>query len=174
MRKLTFGAAISLDHYLARNDGSVDWILWSDEAAATMSSFWSTIDTVLWGRKTYDFAVRNGQKQGYIGKENFVFSRTLDKSTTSVPVVSEDIAQFVADLKANSGNGIALMGGGDVARTLFEAGLIDEIHFTVHPLLLGAGVPLFHPMTRQINLELLECRAYQNGCVSLSYRIPPA
>ncbi len=63
------------------------------------------------------------------------------------------------------------MGGGELARSLFEAGLIDEIGFNIHPVLLGAGVPVFHPMSRQIDLELHECRAFKNGCVYVSYRV---
>ena len=63
------------------------------------------------------------------------------------------------------------MGGGDFAKTLFEADLIDEIGFNIHPVLLGSGIPLFHEMNRQINLELLECRPFKNGCVSVIYRV---
>jgi dihydrofolate reductase len=63
------------------------------------------------------------------------------------------------------------MGGGDFAKTLFEAGLIDEIGFNVHPVLLGAGIPIFHEMSRQIDLELLECKPLRNGCVILTYRV---
>jgi dihydrofolate reductase len=63
------------------------------------------------------------------------------------------------------------MGGGALARPLFEAGLIDEIGFNIHPVLLGAGIPLFHPMQRQINLALLDCRPFKNGCVYVRYRV---
>ena len=57
------------------------------------------------------------------------------------------------------------------ARSLFEAGLIDEVGFNIHPVLLGSGIPLFHPMSRQIDLELRECRAFKNGCVCITYRV---
>jgi dihydrofolate reductase len=63
------------------------------------------------------------------------------------------------------------MGGGELARALFEAGLIDEIGCNIHPVLLGMGIPLFHPMSRQVDLELRECRALKNGCVYLAYRV---
>jgi dihydrofolate reductase len=63
------------------------------------------------------------------------------------------------------------MGGGDLARTIFEADLIDEVGLNIHPVLLGKGIPLFHPMTRQIDLELLECRPFRNGCVYVTYRV---
>jgi dihydrofolate reductase len=63
------------------------------------------------------------------------------------------------------------MGGGELARSLFEAGLIDEVGFNIHPVLLGSGIPLFHPMSRQVHLELIERRSFKNGCVYVMYRV---
>jgi dihydrofolate reductase len=173
MRKLTFGGANSLDNFIARPEHAVDWLLWSKEAAAVMGDYWKTIDTVLWGRKTYEVALRNAKGGGsFPGIKNYVFSRTLKASDDGhTTFVSDDAAGFVAKLKKQKGKDICLMGGGELARSLFEAGLIDEIGFNVHPVLLGAGIPLFHPMSRQIDLELLECKPFTNGCVLLRYRV---
>ena len=172
MRKITFGGANSLDNYLARPDHAVDWLLWGDEAAAVMADFWKTIDTVLMGRKTYEVALRSGQGGGYPGVTTYVFSRTLPAgSRDGVTIISADVVEFARDLKRQEGKDICLMGGGELARPLFEAGLIDEIGFNIHPVLLGSGIPLFHPMSRQIDLELRECRAFKNGCVLVSYRV---
>jgi dihydrofolate reductase len=171
VRKVTFGGANSLDNYLARPDHEVDWLRWGDEAAAVMASFWKTIDTVLMGRKTFEVAVRKGQGRGYPGVKNYVFSRTPRHVDGPVTFVSADAAQFVRDLKQQNGKDICLMGGSELARSLFEAGLIDEIGFNIHPILLGSGVPLFHPMSHQIDLELRECRAFKNGCVYVTYRV---
>ncbi len=171
VRKVTFGGANSLDNYLARSDHAVDWLLWSDEAAAVMADYWKTIDTVLMGRKTYEVAVRNGQAGGYPGVKTFVFSRTLQEVPAGVTLVRDDAADFVRGLKGQGGRDICLMGGGELARSLFEAGLIDEIGFNIHPVLLGSGIPLFHPLSRQIDLELQECRSFKNGCVYLTYRV---
>jgi dihydrofolate reductase len=63
------------------------------------------------------------------------------------------------------------MGGGELAHSLLEAGLVDEIGFNIHPVLLGSGTPLFYPMKRQIDLELLDCRRFKNGCVYVMYRV---
>lgn len=172
MRKVTFGGANSLDNYLARPDHSVDWLLWGDEAAEVMADFWKTIDTVVMGRKTWEVAVRMGLGAGYPGVRNYVFSRTLETEPGgSVVVVRTDAAEFVRELKRQAGKGICVMGGGELAHSLFEAGLIDEIGLNIHPVLLGAGVPLFHAMSRQIDLELLECRRFTNGCVCVTYRV---
>jgi dihydrofolate reductase len=173
MRKVTFGGGSSLDNYLARTDHAVDWLLWSDEVAAITAEFWKTIDTVLMGRKTYEVALRQGQGSGsYPGVKNYVFSRTLAPgSDAGVTIISGDAAEFVRELKQQDGKDICLMGGGELAKSLFEAGLIDEIGFNIHPVLLGSGIPLFHPMSRQIDLELRECKVLKNGCVLVTYRV---
>ena len=104
--------------------------------------------------------------------ETYVFSQTLaEGSRGGVTVIRGDAAEFVRVLKGRDGRDICLMGGGELARSLFEAGLIDEIGFNIHPVLLGSGIPLFHPMSRQTDLELLECRPFKNGCVCLTYRV---
>jgi dihydrofolate reductase len=73
--------------------------------------------------------------------------------------------------EANEGKDICVLGGGLLARSLFEADLIDEIGFNVHPVLLGSGIPLFYEMSRQIDLELKECKQLSNGCVLLTYKV---
>jgi dihydrofolate reductase len=171
MRKVTFGGANSLDNFIARKDSAVDWLMWCDEAAAVMAAYWKTIDTILWGRKTYEVALKSGHASNG-GMKNYVFSRTLKPSSDkTVEIVAEDAAAFVRKLKNQPGKDICVMGGGELARSLFEAGVIDEIGFSIHPVLLGSGIPLFHPMQRQIDLELLECKTFKNGCVHVMYRV---
>ncbi len=174
MRKVTFGGANSLDNYFARKDHAVDWLMWSDEAASVMTDYWKTIDTVLMGRKTYEVALKNskGKSNPYPGIKSYVFSRTLQPGKEAgVEIIQKDAAAFVRKLKGQEGKDICLMGGGDFAKTLFEAKLIDEIGFNIHPVLLGSGIPLFHEMNHQIDLELLQCKAFKNGCVLVTYRI---
>jgi dihydrofolate reductase len=171
VRKITFGGANSLDNYLARPDHAVDWLMWGDEAAAVMADYWKSIDTILMGRKTYEVALRSGHS-GYPGMTTYVFSPSLPAGAQGdVTIISSDAVGFIRDLKGQDGRDICLMGGGELARPLFEAGLIDEIGLNIHPVLLGSGIPLFHAMSRQIDLELRECRAFKNGCVLVSYRV---
>ena len=176
MRKVTFGGANSLDNYFARKDNAVDWLMWSDEAAGLMKDYWSKIDTILLGRKTYEVAagMNKGKKKkksdGFYGMKTYVFSRTL-REAAGAEIVADNAAGFVRDLKNQPGRDICLMGGGDLAKTFFEAGLIDEIGFNIHPVLLGSGIPLFHEMNRQIDLELIEARPFKNGCVYVLYRV---
>jgi dihydrofolate reductase len=171
MRKVTFGGANSLDNFIARKDDAVDWLLWGEEAASVMTEFWKTIDTVVMGRRTYEVALRMGMGSSP-GMKTYVFSRTMKESPhQNVEIISEDAAEFVRNLKNQKGKDICVMGGGLLAKSLFEAGLIDEIGFNIHPVLLGSGIPLFHEMNRQIDLELLECKTFKNGCVLVTYRV---
>lgn len=171
IRTITYGAACSLDHYIAREDGSVDWLQWSDEVASISGELWKTLDTVIMGRKTYEAGVQMGTTS-YPGVKNYVFSRTLKESPDeNVQIIREDVAEFIARLKQEPGKGICVMGGGELARSLFEADLIDEVGANIHPVLLGSGIPLLHPMSHQIDLELHENRTLKNGCVYLLYRV---
>jgi dihydrofolate reductase len=171
MRTVTFGVANSLDNFIARADGAVDWLQWTDEVAAFIKRFWKTIDTVIMGRKTYEVAVQSGTP-AYPGVKNYVCSRTLKQSPDpAVELVSEDAVAFVAALKRGKGRGICIMGGGQLAAALFEGDVIDEVGVNIHPVLLGSGIPLFLPMQRQIDLELTENQPLGNGCVLLRYRV---
>ena len=176
MRKVTFGGASSLDNFIAREDGAVDWLMWSDEAAAVTNDYWPKVDCILMGRKTYEVALGNGSAGGGEtddgGIKTYVFSRTLKQEDhPGTVIVSENAAGFVRQLKEQAGREICVMGGGDLARTLFEAELIDEIGFNIHPVLLGFGVPLFYGMKQQIDLELIECKPFKNGCVYVLYTV---
>lgn len=123
------------------------------------------------GRRTWEVAARSGTG-AYPGVKNYVFSSTIKKpSTESLTFVSEDAVEFVRRLKSEEGKGICVMGGGLLAKSLFEADLIDEVGLNIHPVLLGSGIPLFYEMPRQINLELTECRQLSNGCMALTYQV---
>jgi dihydrofolate reductase len=183
MRKVTLGLANSLDNYIARKDGGYDWLHWSDEVAEISAKFMKTIDALLIGRKTYEVMLAAGQTS-YPGAKNYVFSRSKKKASTltrtltarrkpdrNVEVVSEDAAAFVKKLKKTKGKGIVVFGGGELAQSLFEADLIDEVVLNIHPVLLGSGIPLFHEMQRQIDLVLIDCRVLKGGYLAVSYRV---
>ena len=178
MRKVIFGGANSLDNFIARKDDAVDWLLFSKDVQKIMKDMWENIDTVVMGRKTYEVAQRmgGGGGGGYPGVKTYVFSRTIKKSNRKkLFFVNEDAAAYVRRLKEEKeGKDICVLGGGVLAKSLFEADVIDEISFNIHPVLLGSGIPLFHEMSRQIDLELKECKQLSNGCVLLTYKIKHA
>ncbi len=190
MRKVTFGGANSLDNYFAGTDGGMDWLMWSDEAMELMNDYWPKVDTIVMGRKTYEVAMASQSKveekgsggDGHANAEaanpygdikTYVFSTTLSAGKTAggAEIVADDPGEFIRELKSQEGKDICILGGGNLARTLLEADVIDEIGFNIHPVLLGSGVPLFYEMSRQIDLELIECRPFTNGCVYVLYRV---
>ena len=195
MRTVTYGAACSLDGFIAGADGSLDWLHFSRDVEGVMAAYWATIDTVLMGRKTWGGALEAGEKQAkprkqrkqekerkegnrgkqanpFGGMRTYVFSRTLTEIPhPGVELVREDAGAFVRELKRHPGKGICVMGGGQLAAALFEGDVIDEVGLNVHPVLLGTGIPLFLPMQRQIDLELTENQPLGNGCVLLRYRV---
>lgn len=178
MRKVIFGGANSLDNYFAGRDGAMDWLVWTDDVRKIMEDFWPRVDCVVMGRKTYEAAVGMGAGDSdaaalFSTKKHYVLSRTLPAGVGkyNFEVVAEDAGKFVRRLKQEEGKDICLMGGGDLAHSLFEEGLIDELGLNIHPVLLGSGVSLFHEMGRQIDLELIECRQLKGGCVYVKYRV---
>jgi dihydrofolate reductase len=176
MRTVTYGAACSLDGFIAGSDGGIDWLHFSRDVQDVMQKYWATVDTMLMGRKTWEVATAmsagKGGGDGTAGVETYVFSRTLPRLThTRAHLVSEDAGEFVRSLKTQEGKGICVMGGGILARSLFEAGVIDEVGLNIHPVLLGSGTPLFLDAGRRIQLELVENRTIDGGCVLASYRV---
>lgn len=150
--------------------------MWSAEAGEIMHDYWKTIDTVVMGRKTYEVGLKmtKGKSNPYSGWKSYVFSRTLKPGIVEgAEIIASDPVAFVRKLKTGPGKDICIMGGGELACSLLEGGVIDEIGFNIQPVMLGEGVPLFHEMKRQIDLELLDCRRFKNGCVYVLYRLKP-
>lgn len=192
MRTVTYGAACSLDGFIAGPGGAIDWLHFSRDVEQAMAEYWSTVDAVLMGRKTWEFAAAQGTggeptggpdsggdtANGSADNEGsaipavstYLFSRTMSQAPPGVELVSTDAGGFVNRLKEKSGKGICLMGGGDLAGALFDAGAIDEVSLNVHPVLLGSGVPFFR-QTRRVALELTESRTIDGGCVLMTYRV---
>ncbi|MGZ8281408.1 MAG: dihydrofolate reductase family protein [Allosphingosinicella sp.] len=172
MRKVTYGGAMSLDGIIADPGETMDWLLWSDDARRISGDSWKGVDTILMGRKTYEFAVRGGGGGGENSKiRTCVFSRTMAAAPPGAELVREDPAGFVRTLKAQPGGDIIVMGGGELGTELIEGGVVDEIGLNVHPLLLGGGVPAFRPMARRVALTLVEAKAIAKECVFVRYRV---
>ncbi len=168
MRKVKLFIANSLDGFIARSDGNVDWLFM--DADYGMTAFYKSIDTILFGRKTYDVALSLGGAPSYKGVKNYVFSHTLKNSADkNFEFVSGDIITFVESLKQSKGKDIWLMGGGELIESFMNERLIDEFILTIHPIILGEGLPLFRGSHRQIDLKLLDCKTYDSGIVQLSY-----
>ena len=167
MRAVKLFIATSLDAYIAREDGGVDWLF--QEGDYGWTTFIASVDTALIGRRTFDFMVGAGAPT-FEGLDHYVFSRTLSPDTEGVTVVSWDPADLVTELRRRPGKDIWLVGGGELNTALARAGMIDEMIVSVHPVVLGSGIPLFAPGCTQTDLEFVGSETWGTGLVQLSYR----
>ena len=180
MRIVTYGAACSLDGFIAGVDGSLDWLHFTADVQEATAAYWSRIDTILMGRKTWEVGRAMAEeneanpewKEAMGGITTYVFSRTLEeKSVRGAHLVANEAGEFVRDLKRRPGKEICLMGGGELARSLFAAGVIDEVTLNIHPIILGSGIPFFRDPGRRIPLTLAESRTIAGGCILATYRV---
>jgi dihydrofolate reductase len=183
MRKVVLGLGISLDGYIARKNGAIDWL--SMDWDYDWSAFFKTIDVVLMGRKSWDKALEMSPKpepgakaaNPYAGMEAYVFSRTLQETgAEGVEVVSGNLKEFVANLKAKEGKNIWLSGGGELAKSFLDEDLVDEIYLGITPILLGSGLPLFPELIREVPLRFVSsnvCRHKKedNAMLELVYEV---
>jgi dihydrofolate reductase len=178
MRKIIVYIATSADGYIARQDGSVDWL---DRPHPKhnygMGEFWKSIDTILWGRKTYDLVLRF-QKEGkdspdnYGGIRNYAFSRKPPKKVArGFEFVRKPIKTFAEGLRGQKGKNIMMMGGAGLIASFLDAGEIDEFIIHVIPIFIGDGIPLVAPRHRSVPLKLLSCKKFSDGVVRLHYEV---
>jgi dihydrofolate reductase len=176
-RKIIVYIATSADGYIARKDGGIDWLDRPRPRDNYGMAFFKSIDTILWGRKTYDEAMARGAKGGGFGSKvkNFVFSHERRESTTpGVDFVNEPIGTFAKRLRGERGKDVWIMGGGGLIASFLDAGEIDEFIIHVIPTFIGEGIPLIQPSRRMVPLELLSCDHYPDGVVRVHYRVSQA
>ncbi|HEY0780809.1 MAG TPA: dihydrofolate reductase family protein, partial [Thermoanaerobaculia bacterium] len=158
MRSVVLGLGISLDGYIARLDGSVDFLFMPKDYS--MAPFFATVDTLIMGRKTYDDALRmGGSFDGSMSA--YVLSRSLPSGDRpgGVVITGEAPADLVRRLRRRRGKDLWMMGGGVLARDFLAADLVDELYLGIVPVLLGEGLPLFPSGFPQRDFELTECKS---------------
>jgi|SRR5215831_16809125 len=172
-RKIIVYIATSADGFIARADGSVDWLdRPRPKGNYGTGSFYRLIDTCVLGRKTYEQSVKFGMAEGYSGKKNYVLSRTLAKAASpKVTVINNNVAAFAQHLRAEKGRHIWLVGGAALIASFLEAGAVDEFIIHVIPHMIGEGIPLVSPQHRDLPLKLLTCRTFPDGVVVLHYSV---
>src|SRR5467141_4797922 len=172
-RKVILGFGISLDVYIARRNGAMDFLVLDKEGEALMADFFAKIDTTIMGRKTAVGMVKmrkSGEMPETSGIAHYVVSpRWKPGKREGFEVVSGSLTALVRKLKRRPGKDIYLGGGGELARSFLQKDLVDELYIGVGPLLLGDGIPGFPGKFPQRDLKLTECKSYSNGSVGLRY-----
>jgi dihydrofolate reductase len=177
-RKIIAYITTSVDGYIARPDGDVEWLNRPmPKGNYGMGEFLKSIDTILWGRKTYSKGIEMGMEKrmasGFgAGIQNYVFSRQAQESKVAgFKFVSEPIKPFVQKLRKKRGKNIWMMGGGEIIASFLDEGEIDEFQIHVVPILIGEGIPLIQPRHRFVRLKLLSCKECSDGLVSRHYQV---
>ena len=180
--RVTIHMAASVDGFIARKDGSVDWLETADEFEhgetmdpAFVEAFLETIDCYVMGSRTYETALRfesQGLGWAYGDKPTFVLtSRNLPRVRDSVDFYSGDLAQFVNGRLRPTFRSIWFVGGGALSAECLRLGLADEVRYSIMPVLIGDGIQFFEKLDRDVFLHLSEVKAYKTGMVELCYEV---
>jgi dihydrofolate reductase len=171
MRKVKLFIASSLDCYIAREDGGIDWLFTDDDYGYT--KFYDSIDTIIVGRKSYDQSL-TFDDYPYKGKKVYVFTRKKIRKNNNeqdVEYIDTNIQDFVTSLTQSIGKDIWLIGGGEIVSVLLNAGLVDEIILSIHPIILGTGIPLLRDIQKEVNLKLENSLSFDSGLTQLYYKV---
>jgi dihydrofolate reductase len=169
MRRVVLGLGISLDGYIARPNGAVDFLFMPKDYS--MADFFATIDIAVMGRKTFDIARGMGGGSFHSSMKSYVFSHSLPPGERDgLTFVNQSPATVIAQLRKHPGKDIWLMGGGQLARDFLKADLVDELYLGIVPVLLGEGIPLFLSGFPQRDFSLVENKTYSKGLIALKYK----
>lgn len=169
MKKLNLFIATSLDNYIARKDGGVDWLFTDQDYG--YQSFYEMVDTVVMGRVTYD-QTREFGEYPYKEKMSYIFSRVKKtEPSDNVEFIDTDIIEFTTKLKRRGGKDVWLVGGSQIISILHQAELIDDYILFIHPVILGKGIPLFRNNVKFSRMALKEVEKFDNGLVKLKYNL---
>jgi dihydrofolate reductase len=179
-RRILLDLAVTLDGFIEGPKGEVDWCIMDPDM--DFNNFLNHIDTILYGRKSYDLwgqytpdiEVSDTEKEIWElvhSKEKYVFSKTQKESENNVKFINENIVEEVIKLKNKPGKDIWLYGGASLITTFLNLGLVDEFRLSVHPIILGEGKPLFIDIKQRVNLKLVETKRFPSGVVQLCYHL---
>ena len=172
MRKLIAGFATSLDGYIEGPNGEYDWIIHDKEQYKRLAEHWKKIDAMFYGRKTYETVLKNpykGKNNPFAHMKHYVFSNSLKKVEEGFILVSGNTKKQVTKIKNEPGKDIAVFGGAELACSLINLKLVDELVLAICPVLLGKGKPFFVNISERNYFTLKESKTYSSGLVSLTY-----
>ncbi len=165
-RPLVYYIAASLDGYIAKQDGNLDWLYENGRSYTGYQDVYRTMDAIIMGRSTYDWILANGEWS--YDKKCYVFTHRTDEPKHNVEFVSGDVSEFMGSLRRQGGSRVWLMGGSDLAGTFIRANLVDEFIITIIPVIVGSGIPLFREYNPFTKLTLKEIKRFDD-IVELHY-----
>ncbi|MDI4643622.1 dihydrofolate reductase family protein [Cohnella hashimotonis] len=179
-RKIILDLAVTLDGFIEGKNGEVDWCIMDAEMG--FDRFLNQIDTIFYGRKSYelwgqftpDQESGEAEKQFWElvhRKEKYVFSRTQKGTDHNAVFINDNLLEEVDRIKNKPGKDIWLYGGASLITTFIRLGLVDEFRLSVHPVVLGEGKPLFVDVRQRLNLKLVDTKSFSSGVVQLIYRL---
>jgi dihydrofolate reductase len=174
MRKIIAGFASSLDGFIEGPNGEIDWIVNDPEHFKEYSRQWEDLDTMLYGRKTYETVIRYSTKEqtaAFSHMKHYVFSRTLEKVEPGFILCRGDLAEEIRLIKNQKGKDIAVFGGAILLSALINLKLVDELVIILSPVLLGKGKPFFTNIEERNYLNLKSAKSYPSGLMVLIYEI---
>lgn len=158
---------MSLDGFIARVDGSVDFLKPYENSGEDYGykKFYNSVGTIIIGNTTYEQF-----KEAYTGKDCYVFSRKKNKNKeVNITYVNEDVKEFLKKLKLKDNKNIWIVGGADIVNQFLKYNLIDKFMIFIVPIFLGNGIPLFKSINSENQLKLLKVKTYDLGMVELNY-----
>lgn len=174
MRQLIYDVAVTLDGYIARDDGSYDGFAMEGPHADDYLARLEEYGTVVMGRKTYEAGYAYGLQPGqraYPHMEHYIVSQSLDIEGSGIEIVDDRVIETIRDLKSELGADIYLCGGGELAGLLLEHDLIDQLVLKINPVCFGSGIRLFGHSLRGVELELIDSTVYDNGVQCCRYEV---
>lgn len=174
-RKVTLFIAMSLDGYIAKVDGNIDW-LGGQEAnendMLTYNEFIKEIDSVVMGWNTYHQLVQDlsPEEWMYPNHTSYVVTHREMKNQENIKFVNEDMGELIRKLKQGNGKGIWICGGANIIQPLLNEKLIDRFHINIMPIILGGGIALFEYIGKEIKLNLIKSQSY-NGITDVIYEL---
>jgi dihydrofolate reductase len=167
MPKIIVYIASSLDGYIARENGDIDWL--PENTPSGYDDFIKSVDTVIMGKKTYDQVLTFGDYP-YKDKKSYIFTRNKNHPKEEKIEFVQDVDKLVKNTLSDSGDSIWLIGGSEIISTFVNLDFVDELILSVIPIVLGKGIPLFKNMAKEIKMELVKTTDY-GKLVELHYRI---
>lgn len=178
-RRIILDLAVTLDGYIEGKNGEVDWCIM--DAEMEFNEFLNRIDTIFYGRKSYDLwgqyipgqeasESEKGIWEQVHSKKKYVFSKTQKQVDHHVTIINDDIVEQVNEIKNQPGKDIWLYGGESLITTFINLGLVDEFRLSIHPVILGEGKSLFIDIKQKQDLKLVQMKRFSSGVVQLCYR----